>query len=151
MKSSNKSSLITGIALLAIAAIFSISLILQLLDFGIGGPGHNNIFYALGNMLYSVYGFSSILIPVFLLIAGLSCFATKWTARKSMRLLTAIVPFFTAVITENICRSILKLGTDNFSGLKITIAIITGIMLIVIEFLGKYKTYKITSKKSQRA
>jgi len=136
MKSSNRSSLITGIALLAIAAIFSISLVLQLLDFGVGGPGHNNLFYVLGNMLYSVYGFSSILIPVFLLVAGLSCFATKWTARKSMRLLTAIIPFFTAVITENICRSILKLGTDSFSGLKITIAIVTGIMLIVIEFLG---------------
>ena len=136
MKTSNKSSLITGIALLVVAALFSISLILQPLDFGATGPGRNNIFYLLGNMLYSVYGFSSILIPSFLLIAGLSCFAAKWTARKTMRLLTALVPFFTCVVTENICRSIIALGKGSFSGVKIAIAVITGIMLIVIEWLG---------------
>ena len=72
MKQSNKSSLITGVVLLAIAALFSISLILQPLDFGVAGPGHNNIFYQLGKMLYTVYGFSSILIPAFLFLAGLS-------------------------------------------------------------------------------
>ena len=136
MKTSNRSSFITGIALLVIAALFSISLILQPLDFGVSGPGHNNIFFLLGNMLYSVYGFSSILIPAFLLIAGLSCFASKWTARKTMRLLTALVPFFTCVITENICRSILALEKGSFSGLKIAIAVITGLMLVVIEWLG---------------
>ena len=136
MKASNKSSLITGISLLVIAALFSISLILQPLDFGVSGPGHNNIFYLLGNMLYSVYGFSSILIPAFLLIAGLSCFASQWTARKTMRLLTALVPFFTCVVTENICRSILALGQSAFSGVKIAIAVITGIMLVIIEWLG---------------
>ena len=44
MKTSNKSSIITGAVLLALAALFSISLILQPLDFGTAGPGHNNIF-----------------------------------------------------------------------------------------------------------
>lgn len=136
MKTSNKSSIITGAVLLAMAALFSISLILQPLDFGTAGPGHDNFFYILGNMLYSVYGFSSILIPAFLLVAGLSCFATKWTARKTMRLLTALIPFFTCVITENICRSIIALGHGSFSALKIIIAIVTGLMLIVIEYLG---------------
>ena len=68
MKSSNKSSIITGTILLALAAVFSICLLLQLLDFGIGGPGHNNVFYFIGNVLMTVYGFSSILIPTFLQI-----------------------------------------------------------------------------------
>lgn len=136
MKSSNKSSIVTGIILLAISAVFSISLILQPLDFGIGGPGHNNVFFLLGNIIFTVYGFSSILIPVFLFIAGISCFATKWTARRSMRLLTAILPFFTAAITENICRSILALGKSDFTTLKLVIAIITGLMLMIIEILG---------------
>lgn len=135
MKTSNKSSLITGVVLLALAALFSISLILQLLDFGMAGPGHNNILFYLGNMLFSVYGFSSILIPAFLLIAGLSCFASVWTARKTMRLLTALIPFFTCVVTEKIIRSIVDLHSD-FSFLKIIIALITGAMLVVIEFLG---------------
>lgn len=150
MKTSNKSSLITGIVLLLIAALFSISLILQPLDFGVSGPGHNNIFYLLGNMLYSVYGFSSILIPGFLLIAGLSCFAAKWTARKTMRLLTALVPFFTCVVTENICRSILALGHDSFAGVKMTVAIITGAMLVVIEWLGVGIIADKLNKKSSR-
>ena len=136
MKASNKSSIITGVSLLCLAALFSICLITQAFDFGAGGPGHNNIFYLLGNVLYSVYGFSSILIPGFLLFSGLSCFATKWTARKTMRLITALIPFFTAVVTEKIIRSIVDLGKGSFSGLKILIALITGAMLIVIEYLG---------------
>ena len=136
MKQSNKSSLLTGIILLTISALFTISLILQPLDFGPGSSGHNNVFYLLGNMIFTVYGFSSILIPVFIFIAGLSCFASKWNARKSMRLLTALVPFFTSVITENIIRSVLDLGKSNFVGLKITVAVIIGLMLIIIEYLG---------------
>ena len=139
MKSSNKSSIITGTILLALAAVFSICLLLQLLDFGIGGPGHNNIFYYIGNMLLSVYGFSSILIPVFLLISGLSCFATIWTAQKTMRLITAILPFFTCVVTERICRGALAGGADaaGTSGIiKAGIAAVTGLMLVIIEILG---------------
>ena len=137
MKSSNKSSIITGTFLLALAAVFSICLLLQLLDFGVGGPGHNNIFYYLGNMLITVYGFSSILIPTFLLISGLYCFASIWTAQKTMRLLTAILPFFTCVFTEKICRGALSGGTDGTSGIiKAAIAGVTGLMLVIIEILG---------------
>ena len=136
MRASNKSSIITGAVLLLLAALFSISLLLLPLDYGVAGPGHNNIFYLLGDMLYAVYGFSSILIPAFLLVAGLSCFAAKWTARKTLRLLTALIPFFTCVVTESIIRSIVKLDHSAFSIVKILIALVTGAMLVVIEFLG---------------
>ena len=137
MKSSNKSSIITGSILLSLAAVFTICLLLQLLDFGIGGPGHNNIFYYIGNMLITVYGFSSILIPAFLLISGLYCFATIWTAQKTMRLITAILPFFTCVVTEKICRSVLGSGGGSASGMiKAVIAAITGLMLVIIEIIG---------------
>ena len=122
--------------MLLLAALFTISLILLPLDYGVAGPGHSNIFYMLGDMLYSVYGFCSILIPAFLLIAGLSCFASKWTARKTLRLLTALVPFFTCVVTESIIRSILKVDFSSFKIVKILIALITGAMLVVIEYLG---------------
>ncbi len=135
MKSSNKSSIITGTILLSLAAVFSICLLLQLLDFGIGGPGHNNIFYYIGTMLTTVYGFSSILIPLFLLISGLYCFATIWTAQKTMRLITAILPFFTCVVTEKICRGALLEGGTSGT-IKAVIAGITGLMLVIIEILG---------------
>ena len=71
MKTSNKSTVVTGVALLLVAALFSISLILQGLDFGMTEAGQKNIFFMLGNILYTVYGFSSALIPLFLFISGL--------------------------------------------------------------------------------
>ena len=135
MRISNKSSIITGAILLLIAALFSISLLFIPLTFVLNG-NTNSLFFILGDMLFSSYGFSSILIPVFLLVAGLSCFASTWTARRTMTFLTALIPFFTVVITENICRSVLSQDSADFVALKIIICIVTGIMLVTIEFLG---------------
>jgi len=139
MKISNKPNFVAGAILLLIAAFFSISLALLPLDFGNFGPAQDNLLYitafSLGDMLFSVYGFSSILIPVFLLISGLSCFASKWTSKKSMRLLTAVVPFFTSVFIEKLCRYFAKDFTDDFSTIKIVLTIIIGIMLIVMEII----------------
>lgn len=139
MKISNKPNFVAGAILLLIAAFFSISLALLPLDFGNFGPAQDNLLYitafSLGDMLFSVYGFSSILIPVFLLVAGLSCFASKWTSKKSMRLLTAVVPFFTSVFIEKLCRYFAKDYTDDFSTIKIVLAIIIGVMLVVMEII----------------
>ena len=70
MRISNKSSIITGAILLLIAALFSISLLFIPLTFVLNG-NTNSLFFILGDMLFSSYGFSSILIPVFLLVAGM--------------------------------------------------------------------------------
>lgn len=149
MKSSNKPNVAVGIILLLAAAFFSIALILHGLDFGILGPGRNNILFSLGQMLFSVYGYSSILIPLFLFVAAISCFASKWTSQKAMQLLTAIVPFFTAVGTEKLCNSIADEVTSDFKSIKIIITIIIGLMLIVIEFLiAGIIANKITNKNS---
>ena len=149
MKSSNKPNVAVGILLLLAAAFFSIALILRGLDFGILGPGRNNILFSLGQMLFSVYGYSSTLIPLFLFVAAISCFASKWTSQKAMQLLTAIVPFFTAVGTENLCKSITEQTFSDFKSVKIVITIIIGLMLIVIEFLiAGIIANKITNKNS---
>lgn len=132
---SSKQNIAVGTLLLVLSAFFSIALILQLLDFGSFGPGHGNIFFGTGQMLYSVYGFSSVLIPIFLLAAALACFASKWTARKSMMLLTAVIPFFTSVGTEKICRIIFE-NFDPFKNVKIGLVLILGAMLVTIEFLA---------------
>lgn len=139
MKISNKPNFVAGAILLLIAAFFSISLAVLPLDFGNFGPAQDNLLYitafSLGDMLFSVYGFSSILIPVFLFVAGLSCFASKWTSKKSMRLLTAVVPFFTSVFIEKLCRYFAKDFTDDFSTIKIVLTIIIGAMLVVMEII----------------
>ena len=139
MRLSNKLNIATGSVLLLVAAFFSISLALLPMDFGPAGPGTNNPLYiaacTLGDILFSVYGFSSILIPLFLFVAGISCFATKWTARKSMRLLTAIVPFFTSVIIEKICIAMLD-EPDDFTSIKIILTAGVGLFLMAIEILA---------------
>ena len=103
MKLSNKPNIAVGIFLLVLSAFFSIAFMLQLLDFGSFGRG--NLFFFTGKMLSTVYGFSSALIPLFLLSAALSCFASTWTVRRSVGLLTAAVPFFTSATVEKICRA----------------------------------------------
>ena len=135
MERLNKLKYAAGVVLLLFAAVFSLALILQPFDFIAYTAGFGASLFLLGTMLFSIYGFSSILIPAFLFAAAMTCFSGKWTARKAMRLLTAAVPFFTAVITENICKSIGEFSAD-FTGIKIGITIAFGIMLIVIEWLG---------------
>ena len=135
MERLNKLKYAAGVVLLLFAAVFSLALILQPFDFIAYTAGFGASLFLLGNMLFSIYGFSSILIPAFLFIAAMTCFSGKWTARKAMRLLTAAVPFFTAVITENICKAIGEFSAD-FTGIKIGVTIAFGIMLIVIEWLG---------------
>lgn len=151
MRLSNKASISAGIILLLTAAFFSIALFLQLLGFGSYAPGRGRFLINLGQMLYSVYGFSSILIPAFLLAASLSCFASEWTMRKAIRLITAVVPFFTCVITENICRSIISAENGHLSAVKITVTVIMGLMLAAIEFLGAGMIAdKITKKQTEK-
>ncbi|QNL96590.1 DNA translocase FtsK [Treponema sp. Marseille-Q4132] len=135
MERLNKLKYAAGVVLLLFAAVFSLALILQPFDFIAYTAGFGASLFLLGTMLFSIYGFSSILIPAFLFAAAMTCFSGKWTARKAMRLLTAAVPFFTAVITENICKAIGEFSAD-FTGIKIGVTIAFGIMLIVIEWLG---------------
>ena len=135
MNSSNKPNVVPGIFLMLLAAFFSLALILQVFDFGSFAPGQDNIFYFFGKILISVYGFTSSLIPLFLLLASLSCFASKWTAKKSMMLLTAVIPFFTSFGTEKFCRFILSSETIDFPEIKAVVIAIIGLMLIVIEIL----------------
>ena len=136
MKRAHKVLYAAGALLLLLAAFFTIALMFQLLNFGTFSTRQGNMLFSLGNMLATVYGFSSALIPLFLLIAAMTCFSLNWSARKAMRLLTAVVPFFTAVITENICKSILAFGSSDYTAIKISVTIIVGAMLIVIELLG---------------
>lgn len=135
MERLNKPKYAAGMLLLLLAAFFSVSLMLQPFDFIAYGAGFGSVLFLLGAMLFSVYGFSSVLVPAFLFFAAMACFSGKWTRRKTMRLLTAVVPFFTAVLTEVICKSIAEFSSD-FTGIKIGITIALGAMLIVIEWLG---------------
>ena len=89
MKKSNKPNIGIGFILLLIAAFFTLTILTQFIDLGGLGTERFNLLSKLGKILSNAYGYSSILIPVFLFVAAISCFASRWNARKSMRLITA--------------------------------------------------------------
>ena len=77
MKQSEKFSIASGVVLLSVAAIFIISLMLHFLDFGVAMPYFFEKCANFGTMLYSVYGISSFLIPVFLFVASIFLFTSQ--------------------------------------------------------------------------
>src|SRR5574344_1489595 len=95
MKKPAKISAAAGFALFVLAALFSASLLLVLLDSATGSQGSNSFLYRAGLMFTGVYGFCSVLIPVFLIIAGSQCFSQNWTVKNGIVLLGSIIPFFT--------------------------------------------------------
>ena len=124
-----------GVALLLIAAFFSLALLLQLLDYGSFRPDGGNALFSLGRILTAVYGFSSALIPLFLFTSAVLCFADGWTPQKSIQFLTASAPFFSVVIIEKLCRSIYMSAAD-FPEIKILLTVSIGLMLVFIEILA---------------
>ena len=101
---------LTGIALYCVAALFSIGLFLGALNFGLSSG--KNILFKMGEMLVSVYGICSILIPVFFFVAGSFCLSAKWSVQRAFILLISIVPFFTLVIAERTSQTIAAQDTS---------------------------------------
>lgn len=131
MTKKEKHAAYLGITLFLLAAIFSISLILGLLDFG----HSKNIFYLFGKKLISSYGFCSILIPIFTLTAGIFCFSAKWTLQKAVALLISPIPFFTLAIAERTARKIATTDISSVAFMKIIFLVLIAILLAVAEYL----------------
>ena len=75
MKQSEKSIIFGGIVLLFLAAFFTISIMVQFLNYGV--TNEISSFFRIGGILMSAYGYSAILVPVFLFVASLSLFSGK--------------------------------------------------------------------------
>ncbi|MCQ2242252.1 DNA translocase FtsK [Treponema sp.] len=123
---------LTGIALFCVAALFSIGLLLGLLDFG---STNSRFLPSLGQMLLSVYGLCSILIPAFFFVAGSFCLSAKWNIQRAFILLVSIVPFFTLVIAERTSLKISDMDTSPLAFVKISSIIIIALLLVVLEYL----------------
>ena len=156
MKNQQKGLYIAGFLLLALAAFFSLSLLLAVFDFGNETVAKSFNIFAIGKMLVSVYGFSSIFIPAFLCVLGFTSIFGSWSRKKAMRFFTAFIPFFTLAATESICKSILLYDTSEFVVVKIALTLLAGAFLIAIEILlagalaEKFAIY-LESKKIQKA
>lgn len=93
-------SVAIGIVLLLVAAACAISLMAAFLG---GGSGSGPISFP-GSVLFAVYGFSSFLIPLYVLAAALILFVPGWTLRSGILFAGSSLPFFTIVVAEYLAR-----------------------------------------------
>ena len=134
MKKSEKLSIVAGISLLVVAALFLVALLIQLLPFG--SKGSVPVLGGLGSLLFGAYGYSRLLIPCFFFAAGLGCILFPWNERIGVIYGLSFVPFFTIVITEKICAGMLALGNSPLVGIQVAAAIIVCILLLGIEYFA---------------
>ena len=139
---------LTGIALYCVAALFSISLFLGALNFGLSSE--KNILFKIGEMLVSVYGICSILIPAFFFVAGAFCLSAKWSVQRAFILLISIVPFFTLVIAERTSQTIATQDTSPIAFVKIFTLVAIAFLLVALEYLLAITTATYIEKAVER-
>ncbi len=134
MKQAEKLSIAAGIVILGFAAVIAISFMFHFLDFGF----QSAFVFKLGNfgaMLYGVYGLSSVLIPVYLIVASILLFLPGWTTRRGSYLVFSILPFFTISGIEKLCRAFFAGTGLSFFLIKYSALVIISALLVAIEYL----------------
>ena len=127
---------IVGIALFAVAAFFSVALLLRLFGFGVyaGFPG---FIWNVGDALCATYGFCSVFVPIFFFVTAMIEFSGRRTFKKCVYISFSLVPFFTAVVIEKIYHS-LAFGIEGLPFFKIVqlfLCVVAGILIVAIEYL----------------
>ena len=129
-KKEKLASILTAVFLFLIAALFSISEILGALSLNSSGA-----LYRFGHMIISVYGISSICIPVFFFVASCFCLTAKWTLQKLLCLLVSAIPFLTLSLSERASRSIASSDSSPIAVVKIITLMVIAILLVMAEYL----------------
>lgn len=133
MIKTEKATTIWGFILLIMAAFFLATILFNMLP-GTNPSGITGFFFSAGKILYQVYGFSSLLIPVFFFAAGISCFTESWSNKKGFILCVSILPFFTIAGVEKICRTICSTDSGPLLTIKIAAIVTIAILLIIVEY-----------------
>ncbi|MFC2600589.1 MAG: hypothetical protein ACFNX1_05420, partial [Treponema lecithinolyticum] len=130
MKHSQRGIIALGIILFAASAVCIVSLMLQFLDFGsaVQVQGSRSYVYVFGRMLFSVYGFSSLLIPLYLFGAGVVLFSAQWSKKKGVYLVCSVIPFLTVAAIEFFAKKI-------FIGTSFTVSLIRTVTFILLSLL----------------
>lgn len=153
IKKERIASIVAGSLLFILAAIFTIAIFLRIFDYGTESS-ERGAFLNLGHMLYSAYGFCSLLIPLFFIVAGAFCFDSRWSVQRAMCLIVSPLPFMTLVLVEKLIRSSLTGESHAIAFVKITLLSVVAILLIAVEYLitiiiaGKMKKRMATNKSS---
>ncbi|MDR3284161.1 MAG: DNA translocase FtsK, partial [Treponema sp.] len=126
---------VAGLVNQIIAAFFALSLLVTAFDFGINPSAAGNVFVRFGSLLTGAYGFSAVLIPVFLFAAGLEYFNFNWTKKQGAYLFFSLIPFFTVVAMEKICRYFAGTDAGPLLVIKNGLVLLVGALLVAIEYL----------------
>lgn len=132
MKKSHICIPLVGISLLIIAALFFVSLMMQIFPRGSASQSFLN---TVGNLIFGAYRFSSFLIPIYLFIAGISCFTFKWTDTAGFIFFISFIPFFTIVLTEKFCMYVATNGTNLLASFFLIVLICAiALLLLIFEY-----------------
>lgn len=129
MKKSHVCIPLVGISLLIIAALFCVSLMMQIFPRSSASQSFLN---TIGNLIFGAYRFSSFLIPIYLFIAGISCFTFKWTDTTGFIFFISFIPFFTIVLTEKFCMYVATNGTNLLASFFLIVLICAVALLLLI-------------------
>lgn len=125
-----------GIGLFAVAALFSVALLLRLFGFGVYA-GFSGFLWNVGDALCATYGFCSVFVPIFFFVTAMIEFSGRRTFKKCVYISFSLVPFFTAVVIEKMYHS-LTFGIEGLPFFKIVqlfLCVIAGILIVAIEYL----------------
>ncbi len=131
-KTNNRMTAAVSYVLFTLALALTVILIAGLLPSGAGSGG---LAASLGNALYSVYGFSSFLIPIFLVVSGLFCMDEHWSPQGLICLAMSFIPFFTIAFAEHTARRIAVEDIGPVAVTKIIILMAIAILVAVMEYL----------------
>ena len=136
MKRSERGFLAAGVILLAVSALCTISLILPFLDFGIAEAGRGGFLAAFGRMLFTAYGFSSFLIPLYVFVAGLLLFSSDKSKKQIICLFFSFIPFFTVAGIELVTKKIFDGTGFTVNLIRAATVVLVGLLLCLIEYLA---------------
>ncbi|NMA56680.1 MAG: hypothetical protein GX955_04365, partial [Treponema sp.] len=135
MKVSQKLGMSIGFFFLLMAALLLVSLGLSFLYYDTSSVTQNFFAY-IGLALVSIYGYSSLLVPVFLFASGIVLFLPPWNTKKAFLLAFSLLPFFTVVFAEKLIKTMTQESSQAIMRLQIFGIFVVAIIMLIIEYLS---------------
>ena len=131
MDKQNKLGIFFGVLFELAAVYFLTALMLQFFV-----PAENqSLVFNIGVILYSVYGYSSLVIPVLMCAAGVILLCGKASLRWAIYFLCSIFPFITICLSEKAAKFIYTTDGTVFAGIKAGAALVICALLVAIEYI----------------
>lgn len=135
-KTHNRTSAAVSYVLFALAALLTVILTAGIIQLHAAASSSGALSITrLGAALYAVYGFSSFLIPVFLVVSGMFCLDDRWSPQGLICLAISFIPFFTIAFAEHISRKIAVEDIGPVAVTKIIILMAIAVLVAVMEYL----------------